>query len=59
LTLEGTKSPATKSAIPKVVGWKLVELGDGKQVRIDQLLMDIPSKTYNSIDEVLQEVRLN
>jgi len=57
--MKGFKFPATKSVIFKVVGWKLVELGDGKQVRVDQLLKDMPSKAYKSIDEVLQEVKFH
>jgi len=57
--LEGIKFPATKSTIFKVAGWKLVELEDGKQVRVDQLLKDTLSKTYKSIDEVLQKVRFH
>jgi len=55
--MKGIKFPATKSVVLKVVAWKLVELEDGKQVRIDQFLKDIPSKAYKSIDEVLREVK--
>jgi len=55
--MRGIKFPATKSTVLKVVGWKLVESEDGKQHRIDQLLKDAPLKTYENIDEVLQEVR--
>lgn len=55
----GIKFPTTKSVISEVVGWKLIELRDGKQVKVDQLLRDAPSKTYNNINEVLQELRLS
>ena len=55
--LEGIKFPATRSIIFKAIGWKLVELEDVKQVKVDQLLKDIPPKTYNNADEVMQEVR--
>jgi uncharacterized protein YecE (DUF72 family) len=57
--IEGIKFPTTKTSIFKAVGWKLVESEDGKQVRIDELLKDMPLKTYNSVDEVLQEVRFH
>lgn len=55
--LGGIRFPVTKSVIFKAVGWKLAELEDGKQVRVDLILKDIPSKTYKSIDEVVKEVR--
>jgi len=51
--------PATRSAILKVVGWKLIELGNDRQVKVDQLLRETPSKVYNNIDEVLQELKLD
>jgi len=54
--IERVKFPATKSTIFKVTGWKLAELENGKQVRVDQLLKNIPSKKYKSTDDVLREV---
>ena len=57
--VERIRFPATKSAISKAVGWKLVELEDGRQVRVDQLLKNMPSKTYKNTDEVLREVKFN
>jgi len=55
--LEGIKFPATRNIIFKALGWKLVELEDGKQVKVEQLLKDIPPKTYDNADEVMQEVK--
>jgi len=55
--IAGIKFPVTKSTVFKVAGWKLVQLEDGRQIRVDQLLKDMPLRTYKSIDEVLQEVR--
>ena len=55
--VERIKFPTTKSAILRIVGWKLIELEDSKQVRVEQLLKEIPSKTYKSINEVLQEMK--
>jgi len=40
------------------LGWRVVELDDDRQVRLEGLLRDIPSKTYGSVEEVLREIRL-
>jgi len=40
------------------LGWRLVEMEEGRQVRLNELLKDIPSKTYGSVEEVLREVKL-
>ena len=53
------KFPATKSALLKSVGWKLADLEDGKQVKVDQLLKNIPPKMYENADEVMQKVKLH
>jgi len=53
-----TRYPATKSVLLKKLGWKLVEVEEGKQVRLDGLLRDMPSKTYKDVEEVLREIRL-
>jgi len=42
----------------KKLGWRLVEVEEGKQVRLNELLEDMPSKAYESVEEVLQEVKL-
>ena len=41
----------------KRLGWRQVELEDGKQTRLDELLKDLSSKSYGSREEVLQELR--
>ena len=56
--MERTRYPATKSTLLKKLGWKLVEVEEGKQVRLNELLRDVPSKTYGNMDEVLREMRL-
>ncbi len=38
----------------KKVGWRLVEIEEGKQVRLADLLAELPSKTYKSADEILK-----
>ena len=56
--LSKTRYPASKSMLLKKVGWKLVEIEKGKQIRLENLLREIPSKTYNNIDELMKEIKL-
>jgi len=53
-----TRYPATKSALLKKLGWRLVEVEEGKQVRLGELLKDIASKAYKDVEEVLRELSL-
>ncbi|MEM3359763.1 MAG: DUF72 domain-containing protein [Candidatus Bathyarchaeia archaeon] len=55
--IEKMRYPAAKSMLVKKVGWRLVEMEEGKQVRLEELLAELPSKTYKSADEVLKELR--
>jgi uncharacterized protein YecE (DUF72 family) len=57
LVMEKTRYPATKSALLKRVGWKLVEVEEGKQVRLNELLKSLSSKTYKSVEEVLRDIK--
>jgi len=56
--MERTRYPATKSVLLTKLGWRLVEVEEGRQVRLNELLKDIPSKAYGSVEEVLREVKL-
>jgi len=56
--MERTRYPATKSVLLKKMGWKLVEVEEGKQVRLKDLLKNVPSKAYGSVEEVLREIKL-
>ena len=68
LTLRGTDSirnllrrmryPSTKSVIMKKIGWRLIELEEHKQVRLEEILRNLPSKTYKSAEEILKELNL-
>ena len=49
--------PASKTMLMKRVGWRLVELEDGKQVRFETILANLPSKTYQNVEELLEDVR--
>ena len=55
--IEKTRCPIAKGVLSKRLGWKLVELEEGKQARLDELLKDLPSKFYESVEEVLQEIK--
>jgi len=66
LTLRGTDSmrallsrikyPSTKSIIMKRIGWRLIELEGRRQVRLEELLRDVPSRTYKNAEEILKEI---
>jgi len=56
--LSKTRYPTTKSVLLKRVGWRLVEIEEGKQVRLEKLLKEIPSKTYNNVDELMKEIKV-
>ena len=47
--------PVKKSDLMRRIGWRLMEIG-GKQIRIEELLRDIPSKTYKNAEEILKEI---
>lgn len=52
-----TRFPASKSMLVRRVGWRLVEIEEGRQVRLGELLAELPSKTYRDTDEVLKALR--
>ncbi|MEM1564206.1 MAG: DUF72 domain-containing protein [Candidatus Bathyarchaeia archaeon] len=55
--VEKTRYPAPKSMLVKKVGWRLVEMEEGKQVRLAELLAELPSKTYKNSEELLKELK--
>ncbi|MEM2936927.1 MAG: DUF72 domain-containing protein [Candidatus Bathyarchaeia archaeon] len=52
-----TRYPTPKSMLIKKVGWRLVEIEEGKQVRLSELLAELPSKTFKSAEELLNELK--
>jgi len=44
--------PVSKAELIKQQGWKVVDLSLEERVHLSELLVDIPEKTYNDIDEV-------
>jgi uncharacterized protein YecE (DUF72 family) len=55
--VQKTRYPTTKSLLLKRLGWRLIELEKGKQTRLNDLLKKLPSKSFENVDEVLQELR--
>jgi len=55
--VEKTRYPVAKSVLIRKVGWRLVELEEGKQVRLGGLLADLPSKKYRSAEKLVDEIR--
>lgn len=52
-----TRYPASKSMLVKRVGWRLVEIEEGRQVRLSELLEVLPPKTYKSSEELLESLK--
>ncbi|MEM3054965.1 MAG: hypothetical protein QXM52_04590, partial [Candidatus Bathyarchaeia archaeon] len=55
--VEKTRYPVPKSILIKKVGWRLVEVEEGKQVRLAELLAELPSKTFKNAEELLKELK--
>jgi hypothetical protein len=51
-----TRYHVSKSVLMRKLGWRLVEAEEGKQVRLDVFLEDLPSKTFKNADELLDEI---
>lgn len=56
--VEKTHYPVPKSILIKKVGWRLVEVEEGKQVRLAELLAELPSKTFKNAEELLKELKV-
>jgi len=54
---ERTRYPASKNMLIKKVGWRLVEVAEGKQARLDTFLTDLASKVYESAEELLKDIK--
>jgi len=55
--IQKTRYPTTKGLLLKRLGWRLIELEKDKQIRLEELLKNIPAKSYATVDEVLQELK--
>jgi len=54
--IERTRYPLTRSMLMRKVGWKIIELEEGKQIRLEELLKDLPSRKYGNAEEVMEEI---
>lgn len=57
---EDTQFPISKSELIEKQGWKVIDLTLDKRVHLAELLVNIPKKTYSSVDEIaeaLEEVK--
>jgi len=55
--VEKTRYPIAKGVLIKRLGWRLVELEEGRQVRLETVLADLHSRTFSSADELVKEVK--
>jgi len=55
--IEKTHYPTSKSMLIKKVGWRLVEVEEGKQVRLSTFLENLPSKSYKNVDDLLKDLK--
>jgi len=54
---EKARYPIAKSTLLKRLGWRLVEAAEGKQLRLEALLADLPSKSYGSVEQLIGEIK--
>jgi uncharacterized protein YecE (DUF72 family) len=54
--IERTRYPLTKSMLLKKLGWRIAEIRQGKQARLEEILRMLPSKSYENTDEVIDQV---
>jgi uncharacterized protein YecE (DUF72 family) len=54
---EKTRYPASKNMLIKKVGWRLVEVAEGKQASLDTFLTGLPSKVYRNVEELLRDIK--
>ena len=57
--LEKPRFPATKKQLIKTHGWKVVDIAEGRRIRLSNLLKSIPDKVYYSIDDILTKIIFN
>ena len=55
---EDTTFPASKSELRAEQGWKVIDLTPEKRVHLSEVLDKIQDKTYSSIEEIIEEVRM-
>jgi len=54
-----TRYPVSKGMLTRKLGWRLVEVEEGKQIGLNTFLDKLPPKTYKDADELLHEIKLS
>ena len=52
-----TRYPASKSVLVKRLGWRLVQVEEGRQVRLETFLDKLPSRSYESADDLFESIK--
>jgi len=55
--IEKTSYPTSKSMLIRKVGWRLVEVDEGEQTRLNAFLENLPSKSYKNVDDLLKDLK--
>jgi len=55
--VEKIRYPASKSVLIKRFGWRLVEVEEGKQAKLETFLDVLPSKTYKDVEELINDIK--
>jgi hypothetical protein len=56
--VQKTRYPISKGVLIKRLGWRLVEVERGKQIRLETLLSGVPSKTYENEEKLVGDVNV-
>jgi len=57
VVIENAGYPITKSTLLKKLGWRVVDIENGKQVRLEELLSGLPTRKYEDAEDVVKEIR--
>lgn len=55
--IERMRYPASKNLLVRRLGWRLVEVEEGMQVRLRAFLASLPSRTYRNAEELIDEIK--
>jgi uncharacterized protein YecE (DUF72 family) len=55
--IERTRFPVSKTELMRRVGWKLAEVNEHKQVRLEHLIASLPSHTYMNAEELIHGIK--
>jgi uncharacterized protein YecE (DUF72 family) len=55
--IQKTRYPTTKPLLISSLGWRLVEIEQGQQIRLETLLKSLLFESYSSAEELLAELR--